>query len=333
MSMIGPYLVVGGAGFIGSHVVQALQRLGAQVVVLDNLTTGHAAAVGSTTELVQGDFGDAELLRDLFGRHHFQGVFHFGALSLVGASMKSPGDYWRVNVAKMITFLIEAERVGIKCIVYSSSAAVYGDPTTIPMPESHQLKPKSPYGSTKVAVERILSDFEAAHGIRSACLRYFNAAGSDPEGVIGEDHRPESHLIPRAILAAMGQEPSLPIYGTNYETPDGTCIRDYVHVCDLADGHIAAMQKLHDGASGLRLNLGSGQGHSVAEVLDAVHRVTSHPVPVIESGRRAGDPAVLVADVSEAKRQLNWTFERSTLDQMVRDAWNWRKNNPNGYPN
>lgn len=329
--MSGHYLVVGGAGFIGSHVVQELQNRGHSAVVLDDLRTGHRAALPEHVPLVQGDFGDRAIVSDLLKQHKFDGVFHFGALSLVGASMKAPGDYWQVNVGGMISFLVEAARAGVSCLVYSSSAAVYGDPVKVPMAEDHPKNPKSPYGATKAAVERMLLDFELAHGMRTACLRYFNAAGCDPEGRLGEDHRPESHLIPRAVLAALGLESSMPIYGTNYDTPDGTCIRDYVHVCDLARGHIAAMEKLHGGASGLQLNLGSGQGHSVTEVLESIHRVTSYPVPVIESPRRAGDPAILVADVQAAEKVLGWRCQRSELDHMVLDTWKWREKHVHGY--
>lgn len=317
-------LVTGGAGYIGSHMVKCLLRAGHGVTVLDDLSAGFADAVLGG-ELVVGDFGDRNVLDRVFSGKRFDGVLHFASLIQVGESARDPARYYRSNVAKTLTLLESLRDYDIAAFVFSSSAAVYGEPVASPIDELHPRQPINPYGRTKQIVEAMLADFDAAYGMRSAALRYFNAAGADPEGRIGERHEPETHLIPLAIQAALGSRPPLQVFGRDYDTPDGTCIRDYVHVDDLADAHLLALEYLWQGGGSTAFNLGNGAGFSVKEVIDAVSRVGGIQVPFADAPRREGDPARLVADASKAKALLGWKPRHGDLETIVRNAWDWEK--------
>lgn len=316
-------LVAGGAGYIGSHTLRALGRAGHTTVVVDDLRAGREAFV-ENAPLVRCDVGDAEAIRGVFGSYGpFDGVLHFAASLLVAESVTRPLAYYQNNVAAAAT-LIEASLVhGARAFVLSSSAAVYGAPEKQPIPESAPLAPINPYGASKTMVERILADVESAHGMRWTALRYFNASGADPEGGLGECHDPESHLIPLALEAAAGLRPGFQLFGTDYPTPDGTCIRDYVHVTDLATAHVLAVDALLSGGPGGAYNLGTGAGRSNRRVLQAVESVTGHQVPVQDAPRRPGDPAELVADASRFRRDFDWHPALSDLDTIVRTAWDW----------
>ena len=324
------FLVTGGAGFIGSHMVLALRDQGAEVVVVDNLCNGHAAAVPPGVRLVNADLQDAAAVRAVIGEGTWDAVFHFAALSLVGDSMTKPFTYFRDNVTGGLNLIEACATSGVKRFVLSSTANLFGTPDAIPIPHDAAIRPSSPYGESKRMQEQLLHWADHLHGMRSACLRYFNAAGADPEGRAGEDHRPETHLIPVAIDAAMGRRPPLLLFGDDYPTSDGTCIRDYVHVTDLVQAHIRVLPLLE--ASSLALNVGTGRGYSVHEVIASVARVTNHPVPAIQSPRRAGDPAVLVADPHRLRELTGWTPRFTELDDMVRTAHDWRMAHPTGYP-
>lgn len=315
-------LVTGGAGFVGSHTAKALARADYQPVVLDNMSAGHRWAARWGT-LVEGDLQNTELIRKVLGEHGVEAVLHFAASIAVGESMTHPQQYFRNNVVNTLKLLDAMLDRGVKHIVFSSSAAVYGDPETVPIPEDHPLRPMNPYGETKLIVERALKWYAQAYGIRWAALRYFNAAGADADGELGEAHDPETHLIPLVIQAAMGRRPHVEIYGTDYSTPDGTAIRDYIHVTDLAEAHVRALRHLMNGGESVALNLGTGQGHSVREVIASVGRVSKARVPTRQAPRRAGDPPVLVADANRANRVLNWTPARPDLDAIVENAWKW----------
>jgi len=324
-------LVTGGAGYIGSHMVQALRRGGYRTVVLDDLSAGHAAAVGEA-ELVQEDMGDRGLMRALLRRHRPSAICHFAALARVDESMEQPLLYYKNNVLGTLNLLEAALEVGVARFVFSSSAAVYGEPQEVPITESHPTAPVNPYGRTKLVSERLLADCAQAYGIRFVALRYFNAAGADVPARLGEDHRPETHLIPLALKAAVFQDQELVIHGDNYDTPDGTCIRDYVHVIDLVDAHLRALEYLHENDGGSQiLNLGTGAGNSVREVMDMVGKVTGVDVPHRVGPRRAGDPARLVASFAKAKDVLGWEPRRD-LEEMVRSAYEFLRIRPEGYP-
>jgi UDP-glucose-4-epimerase GalE len=314
-------LVTGGAGFIGSHVCKALARSGYRPVVYDNLGQGFADAV-RWGPLEIGDLADRQRLDQVIRQHRPEAVMHFAGLIAVGESVVKPGLYYRNNVADSLTLLEAVRDHGIGLFVFSSTAAVYGMPETVPIPEHHRTAPINPYGATKLVMEGMLSDFGVAHGLRSVCLRYFNAAGADSEGELGERHHPETHALPLAILATLGRRDCFQVFGTDYETPDGTAIRDYIHVEDLATAHIRALDSLRQGGASAVFNLGTGQGTSVRELLDAVGRVAGRPVPVRHAPRRAGDPPVLVASPQRAFLTLNWRPVR-TLDGMVETAWRW----------
>lgn len=315
-------LVVGGCGYIGSHMVKRLLEAGHHVVVLDDLSAGFADSLLGG-ELVVGDCGDRAILDGLFTSRKFDGVLHFASLIQVGESVVNPAKYYQSNVAKTLTLIEAMKDYGLGPLIFSSTAAVFGEPEYVPIDEAHPRKPINPYGMSKHMVESMLADFDRAYGLRSVALRYFNAAGADPDGRIGERHEPETHLIPLALQAVLGRRPPLKVFGRDYETPDGTCIRDYIHVDDLAEAHLLALEYLWSGGVSRAFNLGNGAGFSVQEVLDAVAIVTGKVVPAEDAPRRAGDPASLVADASSAKQVLGWKPKYPELEVIVRHAWQW----------
>jgi UDP-glucose 4-epimerase len=319
-----PILVTGGAGYIGSHTVRLLAAQGRKIVVLDNLVFGHEQAiVDPGVELVVGDVGDQALVRGLFEKHRFGAVIHFAAYAYVGESVTNPLKYYQNNTAEPIKLLQVMQEFGCKAFVFSSTCATYGVPDKLPITESNPQDPINPYGRSKLMVEWILKDCGSAWGLRSACLRYFNASGSSPDGKIGEDHDPETHLIPRVMMAVTGEIEFLEVFGTDYNTPDGTCIRDYIHVEDLADAHARALDHLVAGGESVRCNLGTGVGVSVKQIISAVEEVTGKTVPVKYGPRREGDPDSLVADPSLARQLLGWEATRKDVREMVRPAWLW----------
>ncbi|MEY4244043.1 MAG: UDP-glucose 4-epimerase GalE [Verrucomicrobiota bacterium] len=334
MSNSSPILVTGGAGYIGSHTVRLLASQGRKVVVLDNLVFGHERAIlDPGVELVVGDVGDQTLVRGLFEKHGFGAVVHFAAYAYVGESVTNPLKYYQNNTAEPIKLLQVMQEFGCKVFVFSSTCATYGVPDKLPITETNQQSPINPYGHSKLMVERILTDCDTAWGLRSACLRYFNASGCSSDGLIGEDHDPETHLIPRVLMAVTGEIEFLEVFGTDYATPDGTCIRDYIHVEDLADAHARALDFLSEGGGSVRCNLGTGVGVSVREIISAVEEVTGQSVPVKYGPRREGDPASLVADPSLAKELLGWEAARRDIRDMIRPAWLWASGpNAGRYP-
>jgi len=315
-------LVVGGAGYIGSHAVKALIRTGHRPVVLDNLSRGHRDAV-LTDDFVEGDLRDYDRLMEVFKSFNIDAVMHFAALTYVGESVEHPELYYDNNAVGGLTLLRAMRASGVKAFIFSSTAAVYGEPQAIPIPEDTTLSPINPYGTTKLFFERALSDYDAAYGMRYVSLRYFNAAGCDPEGEIGERHDPETHLIPLVLQAAGGVRESITVFGDDYPTPDGTCIRDYIHITDLIDAHLLALTHLMDGGASDVFNLGSEAGHSVMEVIEVCRRVTGREIAAVTGARRAGDPPVLVASSKKAKEKLGWRPSHTDLDEIVRDAWNF----------
>ncbi len=314
-------LVAGGGGYIGSHMVLTLLEAGHDVVTVDNLIGGHRDAVLGG-DFVQADLGDAGTLDTLLASHCVDVVMHFASFIEVGESVQDPGKYYRNNVCSTVHLLDAMVRRGVRKFIFSSTAAIFGEPAYVPIDERHPLAPVSPYGASKLMVERMLRDYDRAHGLRSVCLRYFNAAGADPLGHIGERHEPETHLIPLLLQAAAGRRPYASIFGRDYDTPDGTCVRDYIHVLDLCQAHLRAMEWLRDGGASAAFNLGSGAGYSVLSVIRAVERVTGKPLPVRDAARRPGDPAQLVADPTLARRELAWRPQR-TIETIVRDAWHF----------
>jgi UDP-glucose 4-epimerase len=318
-------LVTGGAGYIGSHTVLALKKAGYQVVILDNLIYGHQDLVETVLQvgLIQGDIGDRPLLDKLFADYNIQAVLHFAAFAYVGESVTNPAKYYRNNVASTLNLLEAMVAANIKSFVFSSTCATYGHPQQIPIPEDHPQAPINPYGMSKLMVEQILTDFDQAYGLRSVRLRYFNAAGADPNGQLGEDHNPETHLIPLVLMAALGKREAITIYGTDYKTPDGTCIRDYIHVTDLAQAHVLGLEYLFNQGETAVFNLGNGDGFSVREVINAARRVTGRTIPVEEGFRRAGDPAILIGSADKARKILNWEPRYADLDVILQHAWNW----------
>jgi len=323
-------LVTGGAGYIGSHVVQLLTERDYEVVVFDNLIKGNRGAVHPDATLIVGDLHDRSALADLFQAHQFDGILHFASQILVGESMRQPFDYLRDNLYTFINLLERASQQGVKRIILSSTANLFEAPERVPIDENEALIPGSIYGETKYMAERLLAWMDRLYGIKYCCLRYFNACGAHPDGHIGEAHDPESHLIPLVLSVAIGQREAIEIYGADYETPDGTCIRDYVHVLDLARAHILALEALVDGES-RAYNLGSGSGYSVREVIEAARKVTGHAIPTIEAPRRPGDLPVLVADSEKIGRELGWETDYNNLETIIRTAWNWHRRHPNGY--
>jgi UDP-glucose-4-epimerase GalE len=322
-------LVTGGAGYIGSHGAKALDRAGYRVVVFDNLVAGHRTAV-KHGELVIGDIGDTAAVRAALKRYEIGAVMHFAAFLDVGESVREPAKYYRNNVVGALSVLEAMAAESVRSFVFSSTCATYGEPIETPIAETHPQKPINSYGETKLAVERALPHFETAYGMRWVALRYFNASGADPEGEIGEDHSPEIHLIPRAIEAATGGR-GLQVFGDDYPTPDGTCLRDYIHVTDLADAHVKALQSISGTGRSDAYNLGTGQPHSVRQVIDTVARVTGRDVPWTLAPRRPGDPAVLYAAAHKAQTALGWTPQFGDLETIVRTAWDWHRTHPRGY--
>ncbi|MEA3356297.1 MAG: UDP-glucose 4-epimerase GalE [Candidatus Bipolaricaulota bacterium] len=317
-------LVTGGAGYIGSHTIKQLLSHGYEVVAFDNLSAGRRGLV-LCEDFVEGDLLDLATLRGTFDRYPITAVMHFAALTKVGESVAAPEVYYQNNVVGVLNLLRVMQEHGVARMIFSSSAAIYGDPELIPIPEGHLKRPKSPYGRTKWMTEQILEDYAHAYGIRYIALRYFNAAGSDPEGQIGELHEEETHLIPIVLEAASGRRDRVEIFGTDYDTPDGTCIRDYIHVNDLATAHILALEKIDKQEKGA-YNLGVGRGYSVREVIDTCRAVTDRPIKVIEGPRRPGDPARLIADSCRAQRELNWRPSLSGLETIISTAWAWQQN-------
>lgn len=322
-------LVAGGAGYIGSHMVALLKREGYEVLVADNLCTGHAEAV-SGAKLLVGDVRDRDFMERVFSEHTIDGVINFAAFSLVGESVSDPLKYYGNNVAGAQVLLETMVRHGVKNIVFSSTAATYGEPEKQPIEEGDRTEPTNPYGASKLAIEGMLKWCAKAYGIRYAALRYFNAAGADTEAGIGEDHSPESHLIPIVLQVALGKREKVGIFGDDYPTADGTCVRDYIHVRDLAKAHLLSLEYLEKGGESGAFNLGSGRGYSVKEIIETARRVTGHPIPAVVEPRRAGDPGVLIASNAKAKAVLGWQPERS-LEEIVADAWTWHSSRPDGY--
>ncbi|MEE2641578.1 MAG: UDP-glucose 4-epimerase GalE [Planctomycetota bacterium] len=322
-------LVVGGAGYIGSHMVRILERAGHLPIVLDNLCDGHRDSV-SGHKLIVGELADRALLDEVLTENRIDAVMHFAAFAKVGESVVDPAKYYVNNVMATLELLEAMRRHEIRKFVFSSTCATYGEPEQVPIRESEPQKPVNPYGFTKLVIERALDDYAKAYGFGFAALRYFNAAGASPEGDIGEDHDPETHLIPIVLQVALGQRDHVTVFGDDYDTPDGTCIRDYIHVDDLGAAHLTALEKLESG-KGIKLNLGTGNGYSVREVIDACRKISGKEIPEVMGQRRAGDPPRLVADSSAAARELGWTPTYQSVEEVVATAWAWHQSHPNGY--
>jgi len=318
-------LVVGGAGYIGSHMVKRLGQLDCAVTTLDNLSSGHRDAV-LCGEFVRGDIADRQLLDDLFRSRKFDAVMHFASFIQVGESVQYPAKYYQNNLVNTLNLLNAMQAFGVSKLIFSSTAATFGEPQYTPIDERHPQQPINPYGRTKLMVEQALADYDKAYGIKSVCLRYFNAAGADPEGQLGERHNPETHLIPLVLQAAAGRRPHISVFGRDYDTPDGTCIRDYIHIADLCEAHWLALQSLAAGGESQAYNLGNGNGFSVQEVIDTAHRVTGREIKVVHAPRRAGDPARLVADARLAQSRLGWRPRYADLATIVEHAWRWELN-------
>jgi len=319
-----PVLVTGGAGYIGSHACKALAKAGYQPITYDNLIYGHEWAV-KWGPFERGDILDRTRLAQVLAKYQPKAILHFAAFAYVGESVSDPGKYYRNNVVGSLTLLEAARDHGVEHFVFSSTCATYGIPENLPIRENTVQRPINPYGATKLTVERMLADFGAAHGLRSIILRYFNAAGADPDNEIGEVHDPETHLIPVVLDAASGRRPNVTIFGSDYPTPDGTCVRDYIHVSDLADAHVRALQALEAGSASDIFNLGNSHGFSVREVVDCVSKVTGLVVPTVIGARRDGDPAALVSDASRARQILGWTPRLAELNEIIRTAWTWHQ--------
>jgi UDP-glucose 4-epimerase len=317
-------LVVGGAGYIGSHMVKDLLDAGYHVITLDDLSTGHRELLPGG-EFVEGGLGDAVLLDKLFSTHKISAVMHFAAFSLVGESVEKPLKYYRNNMAATAELLDSMIRHNVKRFIFSSTAAVYGEPVDIPITESHPCNPTNPYGESKIAVERMLKDCDSAYGLKYISLRYFNAAGADKSGKIGERHRNETHLIPLVLEVAAGRRENIKVFGANYRTPDGTCIRDYIHVSDLSGAHLLALNSLLSGGDSAVYNLGNNRGYSVREVIELARKVTGKPIPAIEADKRPGDPAILIASSDKIKKNLGWKPEYEDLETIIKTAWKWHQ--------
>ena len=319
-------LVTGGAGYIGSHAVLALKNRGYDVVILDNLIYGHRDLVEKVlqVELIIGDTSDRQLLDTLFHTHKISAVMHFAAFAYVGESFTNPSKYYRNNVVGTLTLLEAMLAAGIDKLVFSSTCATYGIPETNPIPENHPQYPINPYGASKLMVEGMLKDFNAAYGLKSVIFRYFNAAGADPTIFLGEDHTPETHLIPLVLLTALGQHNSISIFGTDYPTPDGTCIRDYIHVSDIAQAHILGLEYLLQNGEANIFNLGNGNGFSVREIIETAQQITGKAIPVVESCRRPGDPPILIGSSDKASKILGW-HSQYKLNEIITHAWQWHQ--------
>ena len=323
-------LVTGGAGYIGSHTVAALLARGEDVVTVDNLQQGHRSAV-TGGKLYVGDIRDDSFIRQVFEENHIESVIHFAANSLVGVSMKEPYAYYHNNVYGTMRLLETMNQFNVKRIVFSSTAATYGEPDSVPIAETARNEPTNTYGETKLAMERMMRWFDVAHDVKYMALRYFNAAGAHESGSIGEDHDPETHLIPLILQVPLGKREYISIYGDDYDTPDGTCIRDYLHVSDLAEAHLLALDRLRSGGGSEVYNLGSGTGFSVKQVIEAARSVTGHPIPARIVARREGDPAALIASSDKIKRELGWKPQKDDIAAIIADAWNWHQHHPDGY--
>ena len=324
-------LALGGAGYIGSHTVSELIDAGEEVVIADNLETGHIEAVHKDATFYQGDIRDRAFVDSVFEKEKIDGVIHFAANSLVGESMTDPLKYYDNNLNGTKVLLQSMVAHGVDKIVFSSTAATYGEPESIPILETDRTEPTNPYGETKLSMEKMMKWTGVAHGLRYVALRYFNACGAHVGGHIGEAHSPESHLIPLILQVPNGQREAINIFGDDYDTKDGTCVRDYIHVTDLAQAHILAMKYLMDGKESDVFNLGNGVGFTVKEVIEAARRVTGHPIPAVVAPRRGGDPAKLIASSAKAKEVLGWKPEHADLEEIIETAWNWHKNHPNGF--
>jgi len=318
-------LVTGGAGYIGSHYVQYAQEQGEEIVVLDNLAYGHRVAVTEETPFIAGEMGDAALLDDLFTRYKIDAVVHFAAFAYVGESVKDPAKYYNNNTCATIAVLDAMRRHNVRDFIFSSTCATYGNPQYMPMDEKHPQAPINPYGESKFFVEHVLRAYDHAYGLRFTALRYFNAAGADPQGRIGESHDPETHLIPLILQVAQGKRDHIDVFGTDYDTPDGTCIRDYIHILDLAQAHALSLKRLREGNPSASYNLGSEQGYSVREVISTCEKVTGKPIKSVESPRRPGDPPRLVASAGKAKAELGWQPRFQSLEEIITTAWNWEE--------
>lgn len=323
-------LVTGGAGYIGSHTVAELVAKEEKVIVIDNLEQGHKASLLGG-RFYKGDLRDAVFLNTIFSENEIEVVIHFAAHSLVGESMQNPAKYYHNNVYGTLCLLEAMNLHGVKKIVFSSTAATYGEPEQVPILESDRTLPTNAYGETKLAMEKMMKWFDTAHGVKFISLRYFNACGAHESGKIGEDHSPETHLIPLILQVPLGQRAEVSIFGDDYPTEDGTCIRDYLHVSDLADAHILALEKLRNGGDSAIYNLGSGKGFSVKEMVDVARKITGHPIPASVKARRAGDPAKLIASSEKIKQELGWKPKRDSLEAIIQSAWNWHKHHPDGY--
>lgn len=320
-------LVTGGAGYIGSHSVFQLQKAGYEVIILDNLVYGHRDIVETVlkAKLIEGDTNDRALLKQVFAENKIDAVMHFAAYAYVGESVKKPEKYYQNNVVGTLTLLEEMIAAGVDKFVFSSTCATYGEPDAIPIVEDQSQNPINPYGATKLMVERILQDFDVAYNFRSVCLRYFNAAGANPEGLLGEDHNPETHLIPLVLQTALGHRESISIFGTDYDTPDGSCVRDYIHVDDLAQAHILALKYLLNGGVSDVFNLGNGNGFSVKEVIETARQVTGKTIKAVECDRRPGDPPALVGSGKKARQTLGWNPQYANLESIISHAWQWHQ--------
>lgn len=323
-------LVVGGAGYIGSHMCKYLSRNGYEPVTLDNLITGHQKAV-KWGPFYKGSLDDINLVSDIIVKYKICAVMHFAAHSLVGESVKNPALYYKNNVLSTLKLLEVMIKQNVLKFIFSSSAAVFGSPNKTPITETHALNPITPYGWSKMMVEQILNDFKGAYHLNSVSLRYFNAAGADTEAELGEDHSHETHLIPLVLKTALGQQKDIKVFGDDYPTTDGTCIRDYVHVEDLAQAHLQALQQLLDGFEGDVYNLGNDKGYSVKEVIETARQITDQPIPAVITQRRAGDPAILVSSSKKAKKELGFKPSISNLEQIIQTAWQWHKDHPDGF--
>ncbi len=323
-------LITGGAGYIGSVSTELLRAKGEKVVVLDNLSRGHRAAVDPAVPFYQGNVGDRDLIARIASEHDLEACLHFAAFAYVGESVQHPRRYYRNNVEQGIGLLEGLLKAGVRRFVFSSTCATYGEPQSIPMDESHPQQPANPYGWSKFFMERILESYDQAYGLKFIALRYFNASGAIPER--GEHHDPEPHILPLTLAVALGKRESISVFGSDYPTPDGSAVRDYIHVADLAGAHIDAMNLLRSSGKSDVFNLGNGQGYSVLEVIEAARQVTGHPIPAVMADRRPGDPSHLVADASKAQRELGWKIQYPDLETIIETAWTWHRKHPDGYP-
>lgn len=323
-------LVVGGAGYIGSHMCKYLHQQGLKPVVLDNLSLGHREAV-KWGPLYEGNLDDSSLLEKIFSQHSIAAAMHFAAFCYVGESMHEPLKYYRNNIAATLGLLDSMIKHGVTRMIFSSTCATYGEPQYLPITEDHPQSPINPYGRSKLMMEQILDDLDRASGLKSVCLRYFNAAGADPEGELGEDHDPETHLIPLVLQTALGQREELTIFGDDYGTEDGTCVRDYIHIQDLAQAHYLSLQHLLEGGESRKFNLGNGNGYSILEVIKTAEKITGKKLRYSYAKRRSGDPAMLVGSADLASRELGWKPEFNTLDAILQTAWDWHVKNPDGF--